>query len=394
MSKHCLPESRPRVLVTQRVVPHYRVRFWQLVSTHLGSRGIELIVTHGRESPRSAPIDIGKGRLGIPGERWAPNRYLKLGSAEFIIQRNAPHTDGVDLIIVEQASRMYFTWRCMLRHHLGRGPRVALWGHGRSWQGSKASIGEAAKRLLLREAHFWFAYTEGVADELRDIPSERIVNVNNSIDTRSLAEDLEAVRQQGAQRIPGRLAFIGSMRKDKLLDLLCRSADIAQQSVPGLSIVFIGDGPEQAKIVAYCAKRSWARYLGPLFGREKAEALAEAQCVVNPGLVGLNIIDSFVAEAPLITTDYPGHSPEIAYLEDEANGLMTQCSPATYADILVRALTDQHLMTRLRNGCRISASRYSIEQMAFNFALGVIRALALPPASRRAKPAIRQRSVA
>lgn len=378
MSNHWSANRTRRVLVVQRVVAHYRVRFWQLVSERLRHLGIELLVAHGQEFPGTAPQSVGKGGLGIRGERWAPNTYLQLCGKELILQRNARHADGADLVIVEQATRLAFTWRCMLWHHLRRGPRVALWGHGRSWQGSANSIGEIAKRRLLRQAHFWFAYTDEIADDLTDIAPERIINVGNAIDTRSLAQDLTAVRQRGIDRIPGRVAFIGSMRSDKRLQVLFEAADGVRVKVADFSIDFIGDGPEREQVQAFCSQRDWARYLGPLFNEKKAKALAQAQYIVNPGLVGLNILDAFVAEAPLITTDYPGHSPEIAYLERDTNGLMSTCDPKAYAACLVDALGDANLASRLRQGCRIAAKRYSIERMALNFTLGIVRALARP----------------
>jgi hypothetical protein len=96
-----------------------------------------------------------------------------------------------------------------------------------------------------------------------------------------------------------------------------------------------------------------------------------------PGLVGLAIVDSFAAEAPIITTSVPYHSPEIEYLEDGVNGILVrdEYSPDQFAQAVLEVLTDESLGTRLRSGCRIAAERYTNEEMVHRFANGIERAL-------------------
>ena len=70
--------------------------------------------------------------------------------------------------------------------------------------------------------------------------------------------------------------------------------------------------------------------LGVRKGQAKADVLALAKVMINPGVVGLNILDSFVAGVPMITTNCKGHGPEIAYLTNGENGLMTTTSLDDY----------------------------------------------------------------
>jgi glycosyltransferase involved in cell wall biosynthesis len=105
---------------------------------------------------------------------------------------------------------------------------------------------------------------------------------------------------------------------------------------------------------------------------------AVSKVLLMPGLVGLVIVDSFALGVPIITTEYPYHSPEIDYLKNGVNGLMIECgeSPAVYADAVARLLTSPDLLSALRRGALASAADHTIEAMASNFANGIKNALA------------------
>jgi hypothetical protein len=98
---------------------------------------------------------------------------------------------------------------------------------------------------------------------------------------------------------------------------------------------------------------------------------------LNPGLVGLSVVDAFALQLPTMTCDLEMHSPEIEYLIDGVNGsvLPPDASPGEYAAEVVRTYADVQLLARLRAGCVDSAQHYSIETMVDNFARGLLDAL-------------------
>lgn len=106
--------------------------------------------------------------------------------------------------------------------------------------------------------------------------------------------------------------------------------------------------------------------------------MAVGQIQLNPGLVGLGILDSFVCGVPMLTTDCGIHSPEIAYLENGLNGLMTPNDLQSYVNACVRLLRDPLALDSLRNGCEASAREYTVENMALRFADGIVRCLDVP----------------
>jgi glycosyltransferase involved in cell wall biosynthesis len=100
--------------------------------------------------------------------------------------------------------------------------------------------------------------------------------------------------------------------------------------------------------------------------------------MVMPGAVGLAIIDSFASGLPMLTTDISGHGPEIAYLANGQNGLMSENSTTAYADAMCSLLGDSSLESKLRKGCRRSVSAYSLPCMVNQFANGIERCLGQP----------------
>lgn len=119
----------------------------------------------------------------------------------------------------------------------------------------------------------------------------------------------------------------------------------------------------------------WLHYVGARYDRDKVRHMKLGRVFVMPGLVGLAILDAFAMQLPLVTTDCDVHSPEISYLKQGENGWMTQDDPAAYAQAVVDLVQDHDRLERLRGRCLADAQRYSLENMAGNFAEGIKKAL-------------------
>ena len=79
----------------------------------------------------------------------------------------------------------------------------------------------------------------------------------------------------------------------------------------------------------------------------------------------------FACGVPLLTTESTAHGPEIAYLEQGVNGLMTANDVGAYAAACVRLLRDPAALDALRAGCAASANEYTLQNMARRFAQGI-----------------------
>ena len=149
------------VAIVQRVIPHYRVPFFEQLRERLErGRGSTFecwaasrmtpsapstTVAHFRGPSRSATAMSGWGRRDLV---WQPClRSLK----------------SCDLVIVEHASRLLLNYPSLRWRQFG-GPKVAFWGHGRNFDHDGClALGGVGQAPTWQPADWWFCYTEHTA---------------------------------------------------------------------------------------------------------------------------------------------------------------------------------------------------------------------------------------
>lgn len=114
-----------------------------------------------------------------------------------------------------------------------------------------------------------------------------------------------------------------------------------------------------------------------MFGTDKVPFFMFSKLCLMPGAVGLVILDAFALETPLITTNITYHGPEIDYLVDGINGIIVQETedPNSYAEQVAYLLQDKDALDKLKEGCRIAKTKYTMNEMVERFASGIIQAL-------------------
>lgn len=371
-----------RIVVVQRVLPHYRISFFRRLHARLRVADIDLHLVYGQERygtvPRTVALD----------EVWAErieNCYCYVGGRELVWQPCLRYAHGADMVVVEQSTRLLANYPLLIMSHF-RGTRIAYWGHGRNMQShDHEGWSERFKRAILGYVDWWFAYTDISANMVAasGFPRQQITTVQNSIDTAELSANLEACvpEEVAAARARHGIAgesiglYCGGMYDFKKIPFLIAACEEIRRRVPVFSAVFVGDGPERGLVEAAAARHDWIHYVGARFGRDLAPYYRMSKVLLMPGLVGLAVVDSFVAGVPIFTTDLPLHSPEIAYLESGVNGIMTAHDVDDYAATVANHLLDAAALARLVAGCERSAAKYTIENMVENFARGIEQSL-------------------
>jgi glycosyltransferase involved in cell wall biosynthesis len=267
-------------------------------------------------------------------------------------------------------------------------PRFAYWGHGRNFQADPDK--GKWKRFWAIRCDWWFAYTNETRRilEAYGFPSEKITVFNNTVDTSEVQRyassitDAELAQLRKGLKIESDAIgiFVGGLYDRKRIQFLIESGIEIHRRLPSFTLLIIGGGVDRERVEAAAAAHSWIRYIGPRFSREKVAFLKLGRVLLMPGLVGLSILDSAAAGVPVITTNYPYHSPEIAYLESGRNGLMVEDWQNTmaYAEAVVSVLRNEGLHARLARGARETAKLYTIDEMASRFCDGVLAALSVP----------------
>lgn len=374
-----MKDGNVTVSIVQRRLTDYRVPLFVRLRERLADHGIVLRLYYGD----GTPDEVKKGDAGSIS--WASRLATTYAFGGRVCwQPFGRAVRGSSLVIVTQENKLIAN----LLPVLGlRSYRLAFWGHGANLQ-SRAPDGllERIKRQTTCRVDWWFAYT-GQSVRLvtsQGFPKARITNLENAIDTGELRRLVDSVSEADALALrrslragDGKiLLFIGSLYDDKRLDFLVHAVAQLSERMPGVVLVIAGDGPLRGQVEAWAAQYSWVRYVGRQTGAKKAALLKIADVVANPGLVGLGILDGFVAGVPMLTTDCGLHSPEVDYLVSGDNGLMTSNDLSAYADALVRVLGSDTERARLAAGASAAGRHYTIENMARNFEQGVLGALA------------------
>jgi glycosyltransferase involved in cell wall biosynthesis len=378
----CTPQRRAKVCIVQSVLKQYRVPLFAKLAERLATEGLELRVVYG--DPNAAAMSRADNvDVDAPWAHKVPSRWL-LGD-RLLYQSGFAELRSADLVVLEHANKFLLNY-LLLALPRSRRPKIAFWGHGRNRQATRMSVSEQIKRHTLLWVDWWFAYTSGVADYVvaRGFPRERVSIMGNTTDTDSFREalgrvteaDLKAFRARWHVRPEAVVGlFCGSLYPEKHIEFLVDAAHLIRRAVPEFELVIAGGGP-QANLARRLANPvEWIHYVGPLFGLDKAACFASAKVFLNPGLVGLSVVDALCAGLPVFSTDVPIHSPEIEYLSSGINGVISGFDRDHYAEAVSSALRDEPVYRRLREGALHSAEAFSLEKMVETIVSGMTTCL-------------------
>lgn len=368
----------PTVTIIQRIVPHYRVLFFKLLNERLAALGITFKLVYGQEYPGTVPVSTS---IEAPWAIKIDNRYVAGPGGQFVWQPAWSHARGSDLIIMEQASAYLLNYWLLLQRRFGAA-KIAYWGQGVNVRAQNPnSFAERVKALLLKAVDWWFAYSEHTHEILRKTgyPENRITLVQNAVDNEAFKFAIEAVtlREDASLRealgITGSKVglYCGAFIPPKRMGMVLEACVAIRRQIPDFEAIIIGSGPDQRLVTAAAASNSWLHYVGPKLGAERAPYFRVSDILIQPGTIGLVIIDSFVAEVPLFTTNLSAHGPEIAFLENGCNGCVTPNSLDAYVDAVCTFLGSTTQKQTLIEGCRRSARKYSMDAMVTNMVLGI-----------------------
>jgi len=370
-----------KVCIVQRRLTHYRVPFFEALRVQLAAHDIQLELLVGRGTPEEERKD---DRGVLPWAVSLPTHYLAGG--RLCWQPFKTHLANASVVIITQENKLIQNHLLMITP---RDFKLAFWGHGANLQSANPlGMRERFKRWTTNQVDWWFGYTAMSSPliERAKFPRERITILNNSIDTTEMASMRQNVTPVALQQLKTELGlqgdqvgvFVGSLYGDKRIDFMLEAVGAIRARIPNFEFLIVGAGPQQALVESFCQQNKWAKYLGVRKGQAKVDAMALAKIMINPGAVGLSVLDSFVCGVPLTTTDCSIHGPEIAYVNNGVNGLITGNTVEQYAAGTVALLLDRTTLNNLKAACAACVKTYTIENMARNFADGVLGCLAAP----------------
>ena len=107
-----------KVCIYQRVLPHYRVPFFDALYEDLKKRGVSLNVVAGFESDGCVPKTV---IVDKPWVEYRKNRYISLFGKEIVLQKFSLSDAKCDGVIVEQSNRLLINYFLMVLRFLDCG---------------------------------------------------------------------------------------------------------------------------------------------------------------------------------------------------------------------------------------------------------------------------------
>lgn len=374
------------VVISQHRLLHYRMELFRILRDSCASNGIDLRLLHGQPTRREVlKTDVGS----LPWADVVTNKYIEIAGRDWLWQPTPKHLKEADLFILMQENRLLSNYPKIFRL-TERNSQIAYWGHGKNFQSqSPNGLKERWKRATLGKVDWWFAYTDSTRDIVasQGYDPKRITVLNNAMDNDGFNRDLSAISAEDISRLQQQLEladgaplgiFCGSLYEDKRLDFLIDACDIIHSSRPDFRLAVIGDGPSSQFVKDAAAERPWMKAVGQKRGIDKAVYFKRAQIVLNPGLVGLHVLDAFCAGLPMFTTSDAMHSPEISYLEHGENGIICPGDTLVYANAVLQILENSSELESLQRAAKEGASRYTLKNMCSNFVDGIQTCLSNP----------------
>jgi len=367
--------KRKKVVIVQRTLKFYRIRFMELLKQKCDENNIDLVLLYGKDDKLT--FNDAEIEWGIKINNY---KIIILGKS-FYYQPVFKYLKNADLIIVEQATKFFINYYLWILNLLGV-YKLAFWGHGKNLNRENSfSVSELVKNIMTKRVSHFFAYNDFSKKIVEKIglPASKITVVDNTIDIESILNDIEQYDVNEIARVKKELSieseniciYVGGIYKEKRIPFLLESLKLVKKNVQDLEFIFIGDGPETNLVLQAVKENDWIHYYGVKKGYEKTELLLLSKLLLIPCSVGLVIIDSFSYGVPIVATDSKDHGPEIYYLKNGINGIMTENNLTDYTNAVIKLLENENERKKLVEGCKESAGKYTLQSMVERFFDGI-----------------------
>ena len=353
-----------KVVILYKYLLQYRVDFFNQLKERLAEHDIELILIYGKlknlESKRADEIDL-------PWATYRENKILKINKYNFMWQPSLDEIKNCDLVIAEQANVLLINYVLMILRRFLKF-KFAYWGHGANLQESHNALTNKFRYLFISQCDHWFAYTNSVKTFLlnKNISDDMITVVNNAINTKIIRQQHVKCSDKKIASIKNDLGikgdniaiYSGGLYNIKRIDFMIEASKKINEKIKNFNLIVIGGGPDDYIVKNAAKEYSWLHYVGPKFGNDRVVYFKIASIFLLPGAVGLAILDAFATETPMITTKNKSHGPEIEYLENGKNGIITNNSIKEYSDNVIDLLGNKNKITKLKKGCLERSEAY------------------------------------
>ena len=377
---------KKKVVFIEKSIPDYRSKLFVLLHDYLKEEGIDFHLVAGQMSGKEHLNEV------FPEGDWVTKinnlyvykdiHYAKVGNA----------LKNTDMVILHPMNSALIMYKLLISRYLFSGPKLGFFGHGGNmnagYKEGQLPLKEKMKNQIAKLPDWWFPYTDMsrrriLYDLKLGYPENQITVVNNAVDTTAFQDGVSAITEDQKQAVRKELnipkdapvgLFCGRFLEIKIT-YLAKALQLIKEAIPNFHMIIIGKGSEGDDLVEFANNTDWAHAIGAKYHDERYPFFATADILINPGYVGLAVLDAFASGLPLYSTECGNQSPEIEYLRNGENGYLTDNSPEALAEKIIDTIQQPDVLKRLSENALKTAQTTTMEATARNFVTGITQCL-------------------
>lgn len=363
------------ILLFQRIVPHYRVPVFRLLSQKLN---IRICASDIRNS--SLMSFISEIPTGIK------LKYIKIYKDKVVYQfmLKLLMTSKPNIVICE-TSLLYLTfWTLLICKYIFR-YKIIGWTHGidnKEFFTRQIFAKRVIRKIIYKYLDAIILYDENRKKIIEQEVSnpEKVFYAKNTLDNNNWIETKIKYDRYGLNNIKNDLkirnqlnvCYVGSMIKGKRLDIIIDIFNhLSGEYDIGLHL--FGEGDDITNYKDILNKNKNIYYYGFQSNTELLlKTLYICEIILNPGPVGLSVVQGFSLGTPIITCvpdeTGPFHGPEYSYIIHNYNGMIVENNLLSLIKAMKELLCNpKHIRSLSDNAFITAKDSLSIENMLAGF---------------------------
>ena len=299
-----------KVVIVQRIIPHYRIKVFELLQEKLYSNGHELIITYGNGEKTGSQINSKNMGNLIVKKIKTLSLKIKFNGVNFFMPLHYGLlryliNEKPDIIITEGGKVNFFNiFKVYMYSKIAKKPYI-MWVPG-PLNKKKSFIKNLTNRLLeffIKDCNAVIAYSSLAEEYLLNFKTKKyIFKAQNSIyvDTNKYNSEQFVDKISNFKtryNITGKkiVLYVGALEKRKKVDILIESLNLLNDE--NIVLLIIGDGPEKGYLKGLASINTI--FLGKII-QDVEMFFKMCDLFVLPGQGGLSINQAIAFEKPVI----------------------------------------------------------------------------------------------
>lgn len=357
-----------KIIIFENVLTHYRLKFYNYLVEHYNIDIVFMTPNVGNNNGFHTNYNKAKFKivqikkidiLNFNIYVW-PLKYLK------------PNNIIVCVLSGTSFFNIFYSFLARIK-----GVPFYWWGHSRNFalETKLQRIKDFFKLLSIVSSSGMLTYTDNESKRIRKklgFLTPNLISLNNTVRTDEIfnlikLNNLSSMNELFAENFC--IGMVGRLHSRRFADLGINSFINASKNNKKIRLIIIGDGEEYPRLKNKYSSNKNVIFKGAI---EDENILTQYfkifKFLINPGLVGLNLIHAMSYGKFTLATSRVDHSPEIHFLVNNFNGIITSPNESHFTESIIELISDEKLIDELNlNSIKTVKKELLIENMADSF---------------------------